>query len=1053
MALDDIINYDNDGAGRPAERIYISPMRSGEKETGTGLLAPGDYDVPAAVSAAPPALSRTVQGQGDDLPSMIARLRDYLLNPTGFSEGNPTANWVATRLSTDMPGEPRYQTWPEKMVRSGVSLARDVATGEEPMQVIDPVSGEVVLSPTMIGRTMDMAGLAGGGALTERPGGATLGSGPVRRQAMTEYDRILARQREAENVVPAVRDPVTGKVYTEGANHSDIMENVTDPDAKGRFTSLFKDMAAGKGEAVDKYTDSTGFLVNGKFVKRRDFENGMQTADSVNNRSKTAMFRSDTQQPGAAVAAARNARAPSLRSAVKFEGKVYPADRPGGAVSHAEIFPDAVYERMQEKGLEFPDELPGVESGFVDERGRYLTREQAGHYAEDMGLVRPEYKGIARKGGLGSEMLLSDTQQPGAAVAAAKSASPFYSALEHAATNAKQDVMTPEQWLGWLKNQPGVKGEEMQWTGLDRWLSEQNGKVSKGDVQKYLDEHKVELKEVTKGGQQAQAYNDREIDDAAHERAVEAVREAFHQQNPRMVGREGTNRYEAAFERFGESRAGEDAYNAALESQFEPEGSVRYSDYQLPGGENYREHLLTLPQQLPDPVQIGPGRWTVKLPGESLRDVGSWDTPAQATKAAKDMTQTSYRSSHWDEPNVLAHVRTNERDVGAKPTFTVVNTKSGNRSQPFATREEADAMASKIPNTRVMEGSEPVKSLHIEEIQSDWHQQGRKTGYATKDSPEEKPGWTSVGPGKVPDAPFKTAWPELALKRMIRMAAEEGKGRISWTPGEAQAARYDLSKHVNEITVIKHDDGGTTWWPKNTTGQDMGSITTDAAGKIVKAQKETWRDAVGKNIDEVVGKDVAKKGMEATDKETKLTGTDLKVGGEGMKGFYDNMLPKMVEKLGKPYGVKVKQHQPPVPEIREIPRKEYTVGPAQWHPELPEAMRKPDYHGLYANGEFTGENHPTRGAAELAAMGRNKINRGDRFEVEAADGNYKYFKTRKDAEQWLEKHKPAPVWYFDIPPAMKDAALSKGFPLFTSGMPFPLVPVDHNPFEKKKERK
>ena len=44
----------------------------------------------------------------------------------------------------------------------------------------------------------------------------------------------------------------------------------------------------------------------------------------------------------------------------------------------------------------------------------------------------------------------------------------------------------------------------------------------------------------------------------------------------------------------------------------------------------------------------------------------------------------------------------------------------------------------------------------------------------------------------VPNAPFKSSWPELALKRMIREASEQGYDAIGWTPGEVQAARYDL---------------------------------------------------------------------------------------------------------------------------------------------------------------------------------------------------------------------------------------------------------------------
>jgi hypothetical protein len=47
----------------------------------------------------------------------------------------------------------------------------------------------------------------------------------------------------------------------------------------------------------------------------------------------------------------------------------------------------------------------------------------------------------------------------------------------------------------------------------------------------------------------------------------------------------------------------------------------------------------------------------------------------------------NYRSPHWDEPNVLAHVRFNDRVTDGK------------------------------------------KTLFIEEVQSDWHQAGKRKGY------------------------------------------------------------------------------------------------------------------------------------------------------------------------------------------------------------------------------------------------------------------------------------------------------------------------------------
>jgi hypothetical protein len=39
----------------------------------------------------------------------------------------------------------------------------------------------------------------------------------------------------------------------------------------------------------------------------------------------------------------------------------------------------------------------------------------------------------------------------------------------------------------------------------------------------------------------------------------------------------------------------------------------------------------------------------------------------------------------------------------------------------------------------------------------------------------------------VPDAPFKSDWHELALKRMLGHAAENGYDRMAWTTGEQQA--------------------------------------------------------------------------------------------------------------------------------------------------------------------------------------------------------------------------------------------------------------------------
>ena len=69
----------------------------------------------------------------------------------------------------------------------------------------------------------------------------------------------------------------------------------------------------------------------------------------------------------------------------------------------------------------------------------------------------------------------------------------FYSPLEKVIAESKQDKMPAKQWLDKF-----AKGEEAKWTGLQEWLSQQQGSVSKADIQKYLKENRVQIVEVVK---------------------------------------------------------------------------------------------------------------------------------------------------------------------------------------------------------------------------------------------------------------------------------------------------------------------------------------------------------------------------------------------------------------------------------------------------------------------------------------------------------------------------------------------------------------------------
>ena len=100
--------------------------------------------------------------------------------------------------------------------------------------------------------------------------------------------------------------------------------------------------------------------------------------------------------------------------------------------------------------------------------------------------------------------------------------------------------------------------------------------------------------------------------------------------------------------------------------------ATKFGQYTLPGGESYRELLLTLPPK---------GAPIAQRPSDGLR------------KPEQIYADPTYRSSHWEEPNIIAHIRMNDR---------------------------TDADGKKV--------------LFIEEVQSDWGQEGKKKGFVSTES-------------------------------------------------------------------------------------------------------------------------------------------------------------------------------------------------------------------------------------------------------------------------------------------------------------------------------
>jgi hypothetical protein len=166
---------------------------------------------------------------------------------------------------------------------------------------------------------------------------------------------------------------------------------------------------------------------------------------------------------------------------------------------------------------------------------------------------------------------------------------------------------------------------------------------------------------------------------------------------------------------------------------------------------------------------------------------------------------------------------------------------------------------------------------------------------ATKLSDE----WTELlkKPEGVPDAPFKKNWHELAMKRLINYASENGYDSIAITPGAEQAKRYDLSKQIGRVVYSPETEMLNAFDHSGASVVQRSGVKPDQVEDYIgKEPAQRLFDQQNTKFDYRGGKDVPYQ---------EISGIDLQVGGEGMKGFYDKILPDYLRGFGKQYGADV----------------------------------------------------------------------------------------------------------------------------------------------------
>ena len=447
----------------------------------------------------------------------------------------------------------------------------------------------------------------------------------------------------------------------------------------------------------------------------------------------------------------------------------------------------------------------------------------------------------------------------------AEPAPTFYSHMARVVDGVKQEKLGAASVVSMLRGK-GVKAEEIKWSGIEAFL-EGKKSVTKAELQEFIAGSMLQIEEEVLSDKEI-PYSQEHLDQIAkYESERDTIAEELKSEWKRIVGTDipivyfgaglesavVNNLLEANATKKGDTEAGYQykAARAALKR------CIEYNDDYF-GFDNERQafrEAVRDPKGFMDSYEMtaferGVFRDFIKAK-EAYNKVEG--IPMQDQKALKTIAESAERFNRR-----ISQVKTEHRTKAAKHM-----TKWGQYKIKGGTNYRE--MLFRIPDSDYYNGAMSMhwdkwrgvlahariqdlntflgKMLFIEEIQSDWHNDGHKDGYANEEPAvrkrvadlakqwedlfekslnagateayainekldavqEEKTrledklryGWLA------PDAPFRDSYHEYVLKRLIRMAAEEGYDSIGWTPAQIQVDRW--SEKFAEGYRIEYD--------------------------------------------------------------------------------------------------------------------------------------------------------------------------------------------------------------------------------------------------------
>lgn len=489
----------------------------------------------------------------------------------------------------------------------------------------------------------------------------------------------------------------------------------------------------------------------------------------------------------------------------------------------------------------------------------------------------------------------------------------FYSNAEYAVKGIRQEKASPLQWLRMIDKGGGLKGGEDEWMGLSEWLSgSKEVSLTKREVLDFIRSHKIPVFETDVQALPNEGYWKRYIqtpdskhysflkDDVAGDMASDmATGQASIIELAKRIrnGEVYREEYEQAIRdalqdviiyNYGEhfivfdpnidkyviDRQCFDSFEEASQSLVYGVIHYLHQEHATRGLELYRELALVVPTveawNADDPVHFGD-----VAGGKAVVWVRFGDSADQQGKKVL----------------VIDEIQSQRHQDGKKSGY-VKDFKKLKASPEYHYAAEISEVIEKYKSDR-------IGAVEREQLIRELHQEAEQKGLNVNEMERLYENYFLLGANNrefVPDAPFEKNWHEVAFKRILRYAAENGYGSIAWTKGEQQLKRYEYSR--SQVERVK--------WKKDK--DNLYSLTFSFAGNIMNGD-DSYEDNVAdkikpKELSKYLPAGVLDKVLKS-DKNRGSFKSDFYYGFSGLQTFYDHIIPGFANKYCKKWGAEV----------------------------------------------------------------------------------------------------------------------------------------------------